>query len=225
MVTRDEQDGDPGVGDAQERLERTQDQRGGHAAAIEEVAAVDDHVGLSAQRGFERAREAGEEEVEPAAAALDPRTRWQVEAEVCVGDEQHPQVRLTGRRRSHSHSSTESRSCFDSRASGPRRNSTSAAAAASRRSSVVRTRRRSKVATSNASRRRPLRPRPGGVGGGPAPRSTRGASTPLQSRAGASPPRVPASERASRAGAASVRRTACAARRTGSSRASSRAAS
>ena len=59
----------------------------GDAAPVEEVAAVNDDVGLSRRRGKERPLEALEEVV-AAPRPLDPRPRGEVEAEMSVGKEE-----------------------------------------------------------------------------------------------------------------------------------------
>ena len=90
VVAGHEEHRDPTRGHAPERRERGLGEPGGDAAPVVQVAAVDDHVDLAPARGLEGAREAGEE-VGPPPAAVDPRPRGQVEAEVGVGDEQDPQ--------------------------------------------------------------------------------------------------------------------------------------
>jgi hypothetical protein len=71
VVPGDEDNGDSPVGDPQQRLQRAVDQGGRHAAAVQQVATVDDDVGLAPQRGRERALEACEE-VRATAAPVDP---------------------------------------------------------------------------------------------------------------------------------------------------------
>ena len=94
MVSGDEHDRHSGGRQAFERRERRLRQPGRHAASIEQVAAVNHHVGPAGACGLERSLEVSKEVLAPASPD-DAGAAGQVEPEMGVGNEQYAHVRPT----------------------------------------------------------------------------------------------------------------------------------
>ncbi len=89
VVSGDQDDRDAGVGHPLERLERVEDELPAHAAAEQEIAAVDHQIHPPSQGRRQSALEVVEE-VGSSAATLHSGSEGKIETEVCVREQQHP---------------------------------------------------------------------------------------------------------------------------------------
>jgi hypothetical protein len=87
VIPRDDEDGNPHVGDAPQRLERLERQRRDHGRAIEYITGMDDRVDFSGERRRERALVI-RKEIVTAPPPFHARSRGKVKAEVSVREQQ-----------------------------------------------------------------------------------------------------------------------------------------